>query len=445
MKSWVRPSPVAPAPVKMTVGETVTFGTYEQDANEGNGAEPITWRVLAVEGDRALLVSVNALDCRPYSAAGDGNAWESSELRAWLGGTFKETAFTAEEQEQVVEVTCLSAEEAAGLFASDADRQCKPTAYALARGAWTYEGNCEWWLRTPSSRILDHAVYVAPDGSIFEEGIRVSNDTFAVRPAIWVKQPEVPVQQPTSVSGDCPTPSIVVGATGSKVSYAFSATPHPRGEGNTVLVSVYNDEWHLNGSFWGNRLIDDFYKFDEADFVYMTLPDPLPPEGVLDGQSYEPVGYILYYGPLQVAEDTYGTFYWAGDTEFAIMLYGNALTWDEVQFIPPDEYGVRNVNIHVVYALNAGDGAILADDGLGNVTAYDTAQSPFESAGVTWLAMLPVPEMECYAFAGWYDEDGNQVWYVWNEDIYDYWYNSQTDESGVDIHPVKVTAGWVEL
>ncbi|MBR2789385.1 MAG: hypothetical protein IKD70_02030, partial [Eggerthellaceae bacterium] len=100
--------------------------------------------------------------------------------------------------------------------------------------------------------------------------------------------------------------------------------------------------------------------------------------------------------------------------------------------------------IHGVYARNAGDGAILADDGLGNVTSYDTARSPFQSAGVTWLATLPVPEMDCYYFAGWYNEEGRQIWYVWNEDIYEYWYDSDTDKSGVNIHPAKIYAGWVE-
>ncbi len=177
----------------------------------------------------------------------------------------------------------------------------------------------------------------------------------------------------------------------------------------------------------------------------LTLPEAPAPLGQYgEGWTFEPIGYILYYGPLQVTEDTYGTFYWAEDTEFAIMLYGNQLTWDEVQFVPPDEYGVRYVNIHVVYARNAGDGAILADDGLGNVTVYDTAVSPLQSAGVTWLATLPTPEMDCYYFAGWYDEEGVQIWYVWNEDIYEYWYDSDTDKSGVNIHPAKIYAGWVE-
>ena len=38
-------------------GDIVTFGTYEQDDLTRNGAEPIEWIVLAVEGDQALLLS----------------------------------------------------------------------------------------------------------------------------------------------------------------------------------------------------------------------------------------------------------------------------------------------------------------------------------------------------------------------------------------------------
>lgn len=39
------------------VGSTVALGSYEQDGDTSDGAEPIEWRVLAVEGGRALLIS----------------------------------------------------------------------------------------------------------------------------------------------------------------------------------------------------------------------------------------------------------------------------------------------------------------------------------------------------------------------------------------------------
>ena len=57
--------------------------------------------------------------------------------------------------------------------------------------------------------------------------------------------------------------------------------------------------------------------------------------------------------------------------------------------------------------------------------------------------------MPCYAFAGWFDKDGNQVWYAWNEDIYEYsykWIDGQTwPETEVIIHPFEIVAGWVPL
>lgn len=259
--------------------------------------------------------------------------------------------------------------------------------------------------------------------------------------------PDTPTPTPTS---DCPTPSTIVGGDGSFIEYGFSTMPYERGTGETVLIAVYTDEWHRNGDFWGNHLIAD-YKCPEPEFESWTLPSLERAKSAIELEgNYEPVGYVLYYGPLEVVEDTYGTFYWDGGTEFALML-DDVITWEQVQFIPPDEHGVRYVNIHVMYAPKVATGsedlepAILIDDGLGNITPYIPASTPFESAGVTWLGSIPKPEMDCYWFAGWFDEEGNSIWYVWNEDIYDYSYNPDTDKQGITVHPVTIYAGWVPM
>ena len=262
-------------------------------------------------------------------------------------------------------------------------------------------------------------------------------------------EPVAPPKPAPAPSTGCPTPSTIVGAPGSKISHSFSASPYERGTGSEVLVAVYVDEFYLNGDFWGNHLIAD-YKCPEEDFQYWDLPSLERATAAIQAEGdFEAVGYVMYYGPLEVVDDTYGTFYWGGNTEFAVMLDG-AITWDDVQFIPPDEHGVRYVNIHVVYAPKAATGdevlepAILADDGLGNITAYVPAVSPFASAGVTWLGSLPTPEMDCYWFAGWFNEDGEQIWYVWNEDIYEYGYDRETETQTITVHPVTIYAGWVE-
>ncbi|MEG0050490.1 MAG: DUF6273 domain-containing protein, partial [Clostridia bacterium] len=73
---------------KFTVGNTMTFGSYEQDNNTSNGAEAIEWLVLAREGDRALVISVDGLDCVQYHTKHTATTWETSTLRTWMNDTF---------------------------------------------------------------------------------------------------------------------------------------------------------------------------------------------------------------------------------------------------------------------------------------------------------------------------------------------------------------------
>ena len=65
-------------------GDLLTFGSYEQDDNQRDGREPIVWRVLVVEGDKALLISDICLVAKPYNTKWEAFTWESCTLRAWL-------------------------------------------------------------------------------------------------------------------------------------------------------------------------------------------------------------------------------------------------------------------------------------------------------------------------------------------------------------------------
>lgn len=189
------------------VGSMITMGLYEQDNDLTNGAEPIEWRVLSIEGDEALLVSRYALDARAYNDRGGVTSWVGSSLRAWLSNEFYQTAFTEEERACIVTrevpnreevntadpVFLLSTKEAKRLFASHADRQCKPTAYAIAQGAYIstkYTGNVQWWLRTNSWESKYRASYVAASGGVMTCGGNTfgknDNPKLVVRPAIYV-------------------------------------------------------------------------------------------------------------------------------------------------------------------------------------------------------------------------------------------------------------------
>ena len=190
-------------------GDIISFGHYEQDNDPSGGAEPIEWRVLAHENGLATLISVKALDCRPFNAKREPVTWETCSLRKWLNGDFLCAAFTEEERAELAVVNVpaginpehatdsgkdtrdraylLSVDEAEQFFASDEDRVCGPTAFASARGAKASgTGACWWWLRSPGDESHD-AADVNFDGSVYYAGCGVNFSFSAVRPVIVLR------------------------------------------------------------------------------------------------------------------------------------------------------------------------------------------------------------------------------------------------------------------
>lgn len=85
------------------------------------------------------------------------------------------------------QVFLLSITEANKYFSSDSARQCKPTEYAVAGGAYvsSSNGNCWWWLRSPGFD-QGSAAFVNDGGDVDEDGIDVGYAYNAVRPALWI-------------------------------------------------------------------------------------------------------------------------------------------------------------------------------------------------------------------------------------------------------------------
>ncbi len=191
------------------IGDSLEFGTYEQDNNTDNGPEPIRWKILDTEGDSILVISENAIDCRPYNTRYVDTTWEESSLRQWLNDSFYASAFTASEQERILEtavtadfnpsyltdpgedtldkVFLLSIPEVLRYFPQDEQRLCTATAYTVNQGAYIdrVTGGSWWWLRSPGSSLKD-AASVSGDGSInFREGSVISS-TGTIRPAMWI-------------------------------------------------------------------------------------------------------------------------------------------------------------------------------------------------------------------------------------------------------------------
>lgn len=203
------------------IGDSVKFGTYPQTA-EGSDKTPIEWRVLAREGNRALLLSRYGLDVQLYHTKSTEMTWEKCTLRKWLNDDFIDRAFTEEQRDAILltnvdnsvgqgygkwnttggkdtqdKVFLLSYAEAnryLGVTYDDDDNlkpRVVPTAYAIAQGAGTHEDYQTldgadagwWWLRSPGSGQRAASV-VSCDGSL--NCILVRCVDACVRPALWV-------------------------------------------------------------------------------------------------------------------------------------------------------------------------------------------------------------------------------------------------------------------
>ena len=195
------------------VGSTVLFGAYEQDNDSENGPEYIEWIVLDQFGSKRLLISKYALDCLPYQGSFTEHAcaWNSSSLRAWLNGTFLNSAFSAGEQLLIQRssvspdanpfypvdngistldyVYLLSIPEVCHYFPANEDRLCVPTRYAIVHSAYMSSTGryCWWWLRTlGDDRDFYRATGVGTSGEIIALGHYIYSDGYSVRPVIMI-------------------------------------------------------------------------------------------------------------------------------------------------------------------------------------------------------------------------------------------------------------------
>ncbi len=194
------------------IGDTIILGHYEQDNNASNKKEPIEWTVLDydAENNKALLISHYGLDVPAYNTMDNEITWEKCTLRTWLNQNFLDVAFTSKEKSAILttsvdnsskqgykefisksgnntqdKIFVLSYHEAFDLyFHSDHARVSKPTAYAVARGAYeSSNGSCWWLLRSPGSS-LNYAAGIFSDGLCYS--FDVVNTTCAIRPAFWL-------------------------------------------------------------------------------------------------------------------------------------------------------------------------------------------------------------------------------------------------------------------
>ena len=186
--------------------------------------EPITWRVLDVQSNRAFLMADLVLDSQDYhysisnrTIGGStvyANNYKESHIRSWLNDYFYNTAFNNEEKARILTTTVdnsaastgeipnnyacantsdkvflLSYSEATSAtygLSTTAARELKPSAYAQSQGVYTNtsNGNSYWWLRSPSYYFADYARYVYFFGIVRYDFVSIAY--YGVVPALWI-------------------------------------------------------------------------------------------------------------------------------------------------------------------------------------------------------------------------------------------------------------------
>lgn len=193
-------------------GDSVTFGSYEQDNDFSDGQEPVAWIVLDRIDDEILLISEECLDCRPYNDVPFlPVTWATSGVREWLNGDFYYTAFTEDERQLIMltdnlnpdhsvlgteggpdteDHVYLPGEKEVGIYMGDEISReylgkAAATDYAKSRGAHTdADGMTEWWLRSPGNDEYA-AQFVEASGMLYTAGAYV-DIRYGIRPVIWI-------------------------------------------------------------------------------------------------------------------------------------------------------------------------------------------------------------------------------------------------------------------
>ncbi len=202
---------------KMQVGDEVAFGMYE-------------WQILDIQKDKALIITKDIIEQRPYHNACKDTTWADCALRKYLNGDFY-NKFTVNDRAKIIRVTnynqnnpwygsiggentqdnifLLDIEEVVCKYFGDSSanlqnrsakqkywfqKKDKNNESRIARfkgGIWW------WWLRSPG-RSNVRGVYIHGDGNLGIQGNNIGgynskgfhylgDNNGGVRPALWLK------------------------------------------------------------------------------------------------------------------------------------------------------------------------------------------------------------------------------------------------------------------
>jgi len=201
------------------VGDTIPFGKWD-------------WLVLDVQDDKALLITKDIIEMRPYNIQDTAVTWETCTLRAYLNDEAYKN-FSEQEQAMILEtmldnaanqwygiyggnatmdrIFLLSIEEVVKYFGDSGDLSQRKgwkyesdqmaskdgegvinDQYNIERAAVYGNDAAGWWLRSPG-RISSQAASIGGEGYLRMNGNRVNRNeddddiVVGLRPALWLK------------------------------------------------------------------------------------------------------------------------------------------------------------------------------------------------------------------------------------------------------------------
>ncbi|MDR1422981.1 MAG: sigma-70 family RNA polymerase sigma factor [Coriobacteriales bacterium] len=225
------------------IDDLVVFGNY--------GGRDIEWRVLDIQGNKAMIISEYAIDLREYHEKYEEVTWETCALRQWINDDFMSLAFD-EQERQAIALThlqnpdnaefgtpggnetddylyLLSTDEVYRFYPEAEDRivtvrmsrplmddavtrmdtQASRYGYLISHAqafdeVQSLNGSpCMWWLRSPGGKSMFATFVFGGNGSLIlgagAEFVAPDFDTdlhdFGVRPVCWVALDELEPMQ----------------------------------------------------------------------------------------------------------------------------------------------------------------------------------------------------------------------------------------------------------
>lgn len=158
---------------------------YAQGANESwYKCSAITWRVLSHTGNDYFVISSSGLDAHRFDS--NTNVWANSELKTWLGSTFKNAAFTLVNsgfESSIATLTLPTKDEVEAKKYTIGN--IHPTPYAVANGSTNSFYGTRMWTQTqgadkvtyynnvPGVYVLDNNLDLSKNGPIVITDINV--------------------------------------------------------------------------------------------------------------------------------------------------------------------------------------------------------------------------------------------------------------------------------